>query len=87
MEEGSERMKALHLLMGADSDLYGGLVQELRRNYLMNQKNDYPKTLQAAYTLLKGWNNGKSTSKNNNRVGVAFNQNGVDENGVALVNK
>ena len=87
MEEGSERMKALHLLMGADSDLYGGLVQELRRNYLMNQKNDYPKTLQAAYTLLKGWNNGKSTSKNNNRVGVAFNQNGVDENGVALVTK
>eukprot|EP00956_Cyclotella_meneghiniana_P008501 scaffold11469_cov36-Cyclotella_meneghiniana.AAC.1 len=67
MEEGSERMKALHLLMGADSDLYGGLVQELRHNYLMNQKNDYPKTLQAAYTLLKRWNNGKSTSKNNNR--------------------
>ena len=80
MSIGRERMLAIHFLHGADQEIYSGLLKTLRHNYLMNKKNDYPTTLQAAYVLLKGWNKGKvspnKTNSNRTTTGVAFNVNG-----------
>jgi hypothetical protein len=50
MVEGHDRMQAIHLLFGADQDVFGGLLKELRQGYLKNKQNDYPKTPQAACT-------------------------------------
>ena len=49
----------------------------------MDRKNKFPKTLNDAYTLLKGWK--KGVQKNPNRIGVSFNIDG-DEEGDTLVN-
>jgi hypothetical protein len=51
----------------------------------MNKRNDYPKNLQAAYTLLQGWNQGKPQDRRQ-LLRVAFNTNGEEKEGDALVN-
>jgi hypothetical protein len=79
MEAGRDRMLAIHLLFGADPEFYGGLLKDLRHSYLMNKRNDYPKTLQAAYVLLKGWNKGKTNNSSHHLVGMGFNVNGNKE--------
>lgn len=85
MEEGSKRMAAVHLLMGANRENFGDLITDLKHSYLKNKKNEYPKDLHSAYTLLKGWSN-KKIQRNPNKVGVSFNTNG-EEDGAVLVNK
>ena len=79
-------MLAVHFLHGAKIESYGGLLRNLCHNYLVNQKNDYPKTLQETFILLKGWNRGSVTSVPRPTVCVAFNVNGdVMEEVTALV--
>ena len=85
-KEGRNRMAAIHLLFGADPDQFSGLLKDLRHMYLMNKKNEYPKTLHDAYVLLKGWGKGKNANPKQ-PVGVAFNVNGQEEDGIQLVNK
>ena len=83
---GCDRIMAIHFLCGADRERYGGLLKDLHHNYLMNKKNEYPKNLQAAYVLLKGWNKGKTQVKQ--PVGIAFaNVGDEDEEGTSLLNK
>ncbi len=55
-------MMAIHFLYSTDHETDGGLLKDLHHNYLMNKKTKYPKNLQAAYVLLKGWNKGKAPS-------------------------
>ena len=83
--EGSERMEAIHFLHGANYEIFGDLIVDLKHSYLKNKRNEYPRNLQAAYTLLKGWTKGRPT-RNPNRVGVSFNTLG-DEEGEVMVNK
>jgi hypothetical protein len=85
MEEGSNRMAAVHLLMGANRESYGDIITDLKQSYLKSKKSEYPKDLQSAYTLLKGWSN-KKIHRNPTKVGVSFNTNG-EEDGAVLVNK
>ena len=40
MIEARDCMMAVHFLMGADQDVYGSLVQNLKNLYLMNSKNE-----------------------------------------------
>ena len=83
--EGSERMEAIHFLHGANHEMFGDLIIDLKHSYLKNKWNEYPKNLQAAYTLLKGWTKGRPT-RNPNKVGMSFNTLG-DEDGEVMVNK
>jgi hypothetical protein len=84
MEEGSDRMMSIHLLLGANQGTYGDLLTDLKNQFLKDKKNEYPKRLHDAYTLLKGWSKGRQ-AKNPNKVGVSFNTNG-DEEGDVMVN-
>ena len=59
MEQGRERMLAIHMLMGADRDRFGSAIEDFECAYLMDRKNRYPKTLHDCYTLLKGWKRGE----------------------------
>ena len=89
MEEGRERMLAMHMLMGADPDRFGSSVEDFAHAYLMDRKNRYPKNLQECYTLLKGWKRSQSKHNNPMKVGVSFNTLGdsEDDEGTTLVNK
>ena len=79
MAVGRDRMIAIHFLLGADQDIYGSLLSNLRRLYLMNNKNEYPKDLTSAYSLLKGWSADRSGKITRQQLGVAFNTNGNEE--------
>jgi hypothetical protein len=85
ISQGSERMMAIHFLLGADRERFGSAIQDFEHSYLMDHKNRYPKSLHDAYNLLKGWKKGQMSQVN--KVGVSFNTNGEDEDGTALVNK
>ena len=83
LAEGEEQMMAMQL---SDRDQFGSLIEDYDREYLSGY-NKYPKTLQDAYNLLKGWNKRKSTQRYP-KVGLSFNTmgNDDDEDGVALAN-
>lgn len=85
ISQGSERMMAIHFLLGADRERFGSAIQDFEHSYLMDHKNRYPKSLHDTYNLLKGWKKGQMSQVN--KVGVSFNTNGEDEDGTALVNK
>ena len=75
----------MQLIMNADRDTYGTLTKDYNRDYLGGNIK-YPKTLQDAYNLLKGWNkNEKPGQKYPSKVGASFNTTG-EEDGEALVN-
>ena len=78
-------MEAIHFLHGANHEMFGDLIIDLKHSYLKNKRNEYPKNLQAAYTLLKGWTKGRPT-RNPNKVGMSFNTLG-DKDGEVMVNK
>ena len=73
-EAASQRYLALAFLMGADRTRYGKLLEDLENSYLQG-RDDYPKTLNEAYTLLMYW---RQNPKNYARMmggitdGVAF---------------
>ena len=83
LEIGRERMMGMHLLMGSDRNRFGGAIEEFEHAYLMDKRNNYPKTLHDSYTLLKGWKKGINKQNYPNKVGVSFNTVG-DDDGTAL---
>jgi hypothetical protein len=85
MEEGAKRMMGIHLLLGANHKIYADLLTDLRNQYLKDKKDEYPKTPNGAYTLLKGWTKGRPT-RNPSKVGVSFNTNGNEEGDVMVNN-
>ena len=63
----------MQLIMNADRDKYGTLIKDYARDCL-GGTNTYPKTLQDAYNLLKGWNkNEKPGQKYSSKVRTSFN--------------
>ena len=87
MDQGIERMTAMHFLMGADRDRYGSAIEDFESAYLMDRKNRYPKTLHDAYTLLKGWKKNSTMKQHPMKLGVSFYTVGDgDEEETALVN-
>ena len=82
---GKEIILGMQLIMNADQDTYGTLIKDYENDYI-GGNNKYPKTLQDAYNLLKGWNkNEKPGQKYPSKVGMSFNAVGK-EDGEALVN-
>ena len=55
LQEGRGRMLAMHMLMGADCDRFGGAIMDFKHAYLMDRKNRSLKNLHDCYTLLKYW--------------------------------
>ena len=84
INKGEQRMLAMQLIMNADKDRYGSLIETYDRDFLAGN-NKYPKNPQDAYNLLKGWNKHQSFQKNPSKIGLSFNNNG-EEDGTALVN-
>ena len=52
----------MHLIMNADRYKYDTLIKDYDREYL-GQINKYPKILQDAYGLLKGWSKHEKTGQ------------------------
>ena len=76
----------MQLIMSSDRDKYDTLVKDYNRDYL-GGNNKYPKTLQDAYNLLKGWNkNEKPGQTYPSKVGMSFNMVG-EEDGEAPANE
>ena len=50
MEQGREQMLAIHMLMGADREHFGSAIEDFECAYLMNRRNQYPKSLHDCYT-------------------------------------
>ena len=87
IEQGRERMMAIHMLMGADRDRFGSAIEDFEHAYLMDNRNRYPKTLHDCFTLLKSWKKAGLRQNNPLRVGVSFNTVGGDDgDGAAFVN-
>ena len=90
IDEGEKRMQAMQLLLNADRNRYGSLIEEFDRAYLTTANsihvNRYPKTCNEAYTLLKNWNRNPDQHRTYTRPGVSFNTLGDDEDGDVLVN-
>ena len=75
----------MQLIMNTDRDKYDTLIKDYNRECL-GGINKYPKTLQEAYNLLKGWNKHTKTGhKYPSKIGISFTAVG-EENGEALVN-
>ena len=55
IKEGEKRMMAMQLLLNANPDKYGSLIESYDRDFLSGE-NKYPKKTPDAYNLLKGWN-------------------------------
>ena len=83
--KGEERMLAMQLIMNADKDRFGSIIEDYDRAFLRGT-NNYPQNPHDAYNLLKGWNKGQPHQNNRNSFHMAFNTNGEEENGTALVN-
>jgi hypothetical protein len=71
-----ERYFAVAFLLGSDHVRYGKLIEDLENSHLQGQ-NNYPKTVQDAYTLLVNW---KQDPRNMVRMG------GVGGDGVVFTN-
>jgi len=77
------RMEAMHFILGADKERFGGMIQEFDRSFLSGVDN-YPTDLQKAYTLLRHWhgnNSKKKKSVNDTELGVSFNAVGDQDDG------
>ena len=83
IKEGEERMLAMQLIMNANPDKYGSLIESYDQDFLMGE-NQYPKTPLDAYNLLKGWNKHQNP-QGPTKVGLSFNNNG-EEDGTTLAN-
>jgi hypothetical protein len=87
--EATERYFAVAFLLGSDRVRFGKLIEDLENSHLQGQ-NNYPKTVQDAYTLLVNW---KQDPRNMVRMsgmggdGVVFTDSGVkgDTPGTNLV--
>ena len=77
------RMLAMQLIMNADRDKYGSLIEDFDQDSL-GGNNKFPKNPQDSYNLLKGWNKHRSFQKTPSRVELSFNTNG-EKDGTALV--
>jgi Zinc knuckle len=53
-QEATERYFAVAFLLGSDCVRFGKLIEDLENSHLHGQ-NNYPKTVQDAYTLLVNW--------------------------------
>lgn len=60
-EETTARSTAMRFLLGCDRSRYGKLIEDLENDFLQG-RNNYPKTVVAAYNLLTNW-------KQENRAG------------------
>ena len=76
-------MLAMQLIMNADPDTYGSLIESYDRDFL-SEENKYPKRNLDAYNLLKGWNKHQH-QRVPTKVGLSFNNN-REQDGTALVN-
>ena len=83
IKEGKERMLAMQLIMNADPDKYGFLIESYDQDFLSGE-NKYPKTPLNAYNLLKGWNIHQNP-RGPTKVRLFFNNN-VEEDGTTLAN-
>ena len=52
--EADARVKAVAFLLGSDKARYGKLIEDLENDYLQG-RNNYPRTVLAAYNLLTNW--------------------------------
>ena len=69
----------MQLIMNTDCDQHGTLIKDYNREY-HGGSNKYPKTLQDAYNLLKGWNTYEKTGKTYSfKIGVSFNTVGEED--------
>jgi len=71
------KIEAMQFILGADRDIYGGMIEEFDRDYLTGTDR-YPTTLHKAYTILRNWHGGKSGRKKkpsdrDTELGVSFN--------------
>ena len=72
------RMEAMHFLLGADGERYGGMIQEFDRAFLSGM-DKYPTDLLKAYNLLRHWHDNKQQKKkivSDTELGVSFNTEG-----------
>ena len=76
-------MLAMQLIMNADPDKYGSLIEGYDQDFLSGEKK-YPKPPLDAYNLLKGWNKHRNT-RGPIKVRLSFNNNG-EEDGTTLTN-
>ena len=76
-------MPAMELVMNADPDTYGPLIESYDQDFLC-EENKYPKTPLDAYNLLKRRNKHQH-QQGPTQVGLPFNNN-RKEDGTALVN-
>lgn len=79
------KMEAMHFLLGADQDRYGGMILDFDRHYLTGV-DMYPVDLTKAYNLLTHWHGGKKQQKKNpndteTEMGVSFNTVGDQDGG------
>jgi Zinc knuckle len=78
--EATERYFAVAFLLGSDRVRFGKLIEDLENSHLQGQ-NNYPKTVQDAYTLLVNW---KQDPRNMVRMGgmggdgVVFTNSGIE---------
>ena len=83
IKESEERILAVQLVMNADPDKYGSLINSYNQDFL-SCENKYPQLPLDAYNLFKGWNKHQHP-QGPTKGGLSFNNNG-EEDGTALVN-
>jgi hypothetical protein len=84
---GKARYLAIRMLMSSDRNRFGGLIEDLRNDYL-TKNNRYPQTMGECFTLLNHWSRNPRNvpgAITPNNVGMAF-VHDDDEDGEALVN-
>ena len=84
-DEGKERYLAIRMLMASDRNRFGGLIEDLRNDYLTGS-NEYPKTMGTCFTLLNHWaKNPRNVpgALTPNNVGMAFAHEGDADEGDA----
>ena len=86
--KGKERYLAVRMLMASDRNIFGGLIEDLRNDYLTGT-NKYPKTMATCFTLLNHWSKNPRNvpgAMAPNNVGMAFTHEGEESDGDVLVN-
>ena len=90
--KSTEAYLAIAYLCGLNEDKYKGLLNDLYNVY-MHGRDEYPKTLTAAYNLAISWKGDKNSNVGASNDGIAFTSDGVetvgqihatDANGVQL---
>jgi hypothetical protein len=85
MKAATEAAKQVYLavafLSGSDRNIYGRMLDDLENAYLYG-RDEYPRTLTAAYNLLVHWRNSMKTTESTSNTmseGVAFTNVAADE--------